>query len=182
MNEQTHIGNLIWLDLEMTGLDPERNRIIEIATVVTNSALEVVAEGPNIAIFQNESILSAMDEWNVNQHNKSGLIERVKTSHYSEEMAQAETLEFLKKYVRPDASPLCGNSVHMDRKFLDRYMPKLAGYFHYRNLDVSTPKIIAKMWYPGVLKGLEKASRHRALDDVYDSIDELKYYREHILR
>lgn len=174
--------NLIWLDLEMTGLDPEQDRIIEIAIVVTDKDLNIVAEAPVYAIHQPNDVLAKMDNWNVSQHTKSGLVERVKTSDVSEEMAQAEMIEFLMHHVPPMKSPMCGNSICQDRRFLAKYMPKLQQYFHYRNLDVSTLKILAKAWMPEVFNGHKKQSQHLALSDIYDSIDELKYYREHFLK
>lgn len=174
--------NLIWIDLEMTGLNPDRDHIIEIATVVTDSQLNVVADGPVIAIHQPEAILSLMDDWNVKQHTSSGLIARVKESNISEEQAMAETIEFLLHHVPPKKSPMCGNSICQDRRFLYRWMPKLEQYFHYRNLDVSTLKILAMHWAPKVFQGMKKESKHLAMDDIYDSIAELKYYRENLLR
>lgn len=171
-------SHLIWLDLEMTGLDIEANRIIEIATIVTDSDLEIIAEGPVFAIHQPEEMLALMDDWNVKQHTKSGLIERVRKSSVKTEQAEAETLLFLQKYVQPGKSPLCGNSICMDRRFLARYMPKLEKFFHYRLLDVSSIKELAIRWAPDVYKSLNKESRHLALDDIKDSINELKHYRE----
>ena len=174
--------NLIWIDLEMTGLDPDNDRIIEIATVVTDANLEVLAEGPVMAIHQTEGRLAAMDEWNRRQHGQSGLVERVRASRIDEAEAEAETLAFLEHYVPAGASPMCGNSICQDRRFLYRYMPRLEQYFHYRNLDVSTLKELARRWTPALLKGLEKGSSHLALDDIRDSIEELRYYREHFIR
>ena len=170
--------NLIWIDLEMTGLDPLQERIIEIATVVTDSELNVVAEGPSIAINQSEKLLQAMDEWNTNQHGKSGLIERVRKSSVTEAQAEAATLEFLKQWVPEGVSPMCGNSIGQDRRFLVRYMPELANYFHYRNLDVSTLKELVKRWKPELMNGFNKKASHLAMDDIHDSIQELAYYRK----
>lgn len=169
--------HLIWIDLEMTGLNPDRDHIIEMALVVTNPQLNTVAESPVFAIHQPDSVLEAMDEWNTNQHNKSGLIERVRASHITEEQAQAEALEFLMQHVPPGKSPMCGSSICQDRRFLYRWMPKLEQYFHYRNLDVSSIKILAQHWAPQILQGVKKETRHLALDDIYDSIAELRYYR-----
>ncbi len=172
--------NLIWIDLEMTGLDTQKDFIIEIATIVTDSRLEVQVEGPVLAIHQSDAVLAAMDEWNQRQHGGSGLIERVRASTLSEADAERETLEFLRQYVPEGASPMCGNSICQDRRFLARCMPKLEAYFHYRNLDVSTLKELARRWMPDVARGFTKTGRHLALDDVRDSIAELRYYREHL--
>lgn len=174
--------NLIWIDLEMTGLDTARDYIIEIATVVTDSALNILAEGPVIAIHQEESVLSVMDDWNKRQHGKSGLLERVRVSQYSEAQAEKMTLEFLTQYVPSRASPMCGNSICQDRRFLARCMPELERYFHYRNLDVSTVKELARRWAPSVFEGFTKESSHLALDDIRDSISELRYYGQHFFR
>lgn len=173
--------NLIWLDLEMTGLNPANDRILEIATIVTDKNLEVLGEGPVLAIHQPDAILKQMDEWNVKHHGKSGLIERVKNSKITEAEAQAETIEFLMQYVPCGKSPMCGNTIYQDRRFLYKYMPKLEQYFHYRNLDVSTLKILVKRWRSELMKGLRKKSKHIALEDIKDSIAELRYYREHFL-
>jgi oligoribonuclease len=175
-------GNLIWIDLEMTGLDTERDHIIEIATVVTDGHLNTVAEGPVIAIRQSEECLAQMDAWNVKQHGQSGLLARVRDSRTSEGEAETATLAFLQQHVAANASPMCGNSICQDRRFLARVMPALEAYFHYRNLDVSTLKELARRWVPEVAKGFSKDSNHRALDDIYDSIAELRYYREHLFR
>jgi oligoribonuclease len=174
--------NLIWIDLEMTGLNPDRNRIIEIATVVTDKELTVLAEGPVLAIYQSDELLTAMDEWNTRQHAISGLTERVRASQVSESEAEQLTLEFLRRHVDQGASPICGNSICQDRRFLIRYMPELAAYFHYRNLDVSTLKILAKLWLPEVGNRFEKKSVHLALADIHDSIRELRFYRENLFR
>lgn len=174
--------NLIWIDLEMTGLDPDRNRIIEIATVVTDKELTVLAEGPVFAIHQTDDVLSAMDDWNTRQHTNSGLMERVRASEVSEAEAEQLTLTFLRQHVDQGASPICGNSICQDRRFLIRHMPELAAYFHYRNLDVSTLKILAKLWLPEVGNRFEKKSVHLALADIHDSIRELRFYREHLFK
>jgi oligoribonuclease len=175
-------NNLIWIDLEMTGLDTQKDVIIEIATVVTDSELNTLAEGPVLAIHQSDDILNAMDEWNTKQHGNSGLTERVKNSNVNETEAERQTIEFLRQYVPANASPMCGNSICQDRRFLARCMPRLENYFHYRNLDVSSLKELAKRWAPEVFKGFSKESSHLALDDIRDSISELKYYREHLLK
>lgn len=170
--------NLIWIDLEMTGLDTQNDVIIEIATLVTDKELNYVAEGPMIAIQQSDELLDGMDEWNTRQHGKSGLTERVRNSVVTELQAEQETIEFLKQFVPKGRSPMCGNSICQDRRFMARCMPELESYFHYRNLDVSTLKELAGRWYPDVAKGFKKESSHLAMDDVKDSIDELRYYRE----
>lgn len=174
--------NLIWVDLEMTGLDPQNDFIIEIATVVTDKELNILAEGPELVIRQEESILAMMDDWNQKHHRQSGLLDRVRLSLTSEQDAEHQTLTFLKSWVPPSASPMCGNSICQDRRFLYRYMPKLESYFHYRNIDVSTLKELARRWTPTLVNGHQKQSSHRALDDILESIDELKYYKEHFLR
>lgn len=174
--------NLVWIDLEMTGLDPDRDVIIEIATVVTDKHLNLLAEGPVLAIHQPDALLDAMDDWNKNQHGGSGLVERVRSSEYNAARAEAETLEFLGDWVPPGVSPMCGNSICQDRRFLARGMPDLEAYFHYRNLDVSTLKELARRWAPDIAKGFSKQSSHLALDDIRDSISELRYYREQLLK
>lgn len=175
-------NNLIWVDLEMTGLNPDQDRIIEIATLVTDSELNVIAEGPVFAIHQSDAQLAGMDEWNTRQHNQSGLVQRVKESVIDEKKAEAATLEFLRKYTVEGKSPMCGNSVWQDRRFLSRYMPALEKYFHYRLIDVSTLKELALRWAPRVYNGVQKESRHLAMDDIRDSVNELRHYREHFLK
>ena len=169
--------NLIWIDLEMTGLNPATDRIIEIATVVTDKQLCLVAEGPVLAIHQPDSALDGMDEWNTRQHNASGLVERVRASDIDEAEAERQTLDFLRRHIEPGRSPMCGNSICQDRRFMARLMPDLERFFHYRNLDVSTLKELARRWYPDIAAGFFKESTHLALQDIHDSIEELKYYR-----
>lgn len=173
--------NLIWIDLEMTGLDPERERIIEIATIVTDSHLNILAEGPVLAVHQDDSLLDAMDGWNTKQHNHSGLVKRVRESKVSESQAEQQTITFLSQFLDRGKSPMCGNSICQDRRFLYKYMPELAAFFHYRNLDVSTLKELVKRWRPKLLEGVIKDSKHLALDDIKDSITELVYYRQHFI-
>lgn len=173
---------LIWIDLEMTGLSPENDHIIEIATIVTDYELNVLAEGPVIAVHQSQQNLDKMDEWNVNTHTTSGLVERVKASRYDEHQASAATLAFLGQWVTPGSSPMCGNSICQDRRFLAKHMPQLEAFFHYRNLDVSTLKQLAKYWAPEVANGLTKQGAHTALADIRESIEELKYYRTHLFK
>jgi len=172
---------LIWIDLEMTGLDTNHDSIIEIATIVTDANLDVVAEGPVVAIQQTEAVLGGMDEWNTRQHKQSGLVDRVLKSAFSAGDAERQTLEFLADLVKPGTSPMCGNSICQDRRFMAREMPDLETFFHYRNLDVSSLKILAAMWAPAVAAGVTKASSHLAMDDIRDSIAELRHYREHFL-
>ncbi len=173
---------LVWLDMEMTGLDPDRDRIIELAMVITNSQLEVIAESAVWAVHQADAVLDAMDDWNKKTHGKSGLIERVKASPLAEADVEGQAHDFLKRYVPQGKSPMCGNSICQDRRFMARYMPKLETYFHYRNLDVSTLKELCKRWTPEIAKGVKKGGKHEALADIYESIEELKYYREHFLK
>ncbi len=174
--------NLVWLDCEMSGLDPEKERLLEIAVVITGPNLEPRVEGPVLVIHQGDAILNAMDAWNKGTHGKSGLIDKVKVSTVDEEQAQAELLAFIGRYVPKNGSPMCGNSIGQDRRFLVKYMPKLEAYFHYRNLDVSTLKELAKRWKPTVYDGFKKHQKHTALADVHESIDELAHYREHLLK
>jgi len=175
-------ANLVWIDLEMTGLDPERDAIIEIATLITDSELNLIAEGPELAISQPESVLAGMDEWNQTHHGASGLLERVRASKVSNAEAQAQTLEFISQHVEPNTAPLCGNSVWQDRRFLTRYMSELEEYLHYRLIDVSTLKELAVRWAPEVLKGFSKQNAHTALSDIRESVAELRHYREHFIK
>ncbi len=170
--------NLVWVDLEMTGLNPETEQIIEIATIVTDSELNVLAEGPVLAINQPEALLSAMDEWNTTHHTQSGLVKRVRESEYDLSRAEQETLEFLADHVDPGHSPMCGNSIGQDRRFMVKGMPTLEAWFHYRNIDVSTIKELVRRWKPDVMDGFSKKSTHLALDDIRESIQELSYYRK----
>ena len=172
--------NLVWIDLEMTGLIPEKERIIEIATVVTDSNLNILAEGPSLAIKQPDSFLDSMDDWNTDQHGRSGLIDRVRQSDIDESQAMQLTIQFLLKWVKKGESPMCGNSITLDRRFLIKYMPELESIFHYRNIDVSTLKELAKRWTPEIESGFNKKGAHLALDDIYESIAELAYYRKNM--
>lgn len=174
--------NLVWMDLEMTGLEPDEDVIIEIATIITDSQLNIIAEGPVIAVKQPDALLDAMDDWNTKTHGNSGLTQRVKDSQTTCRDAELATLEFIKQYVPENTSPLCGNSIHQDRRFLVRYMPELEAYMHYRNLDVSTLKELAKRWRPELVAGFKKQGSHQALDDIRESIAEMSYYREHFIR
>jgi oligoribonuclease len=174
--------NLVWVDMEMTGLQPDTDRVIEIAVVVTDMHLTVQVEGPVIAIHQSDEALDAMDSWNKNTHGRSGLIDRVKASTASEQDAVAQIRNFLGQYVPPGKSPMCGNSICQDRRFMARWMPELEAFFHYRNLDVSTLKELSRRWRPELIKGFQKRSQHTALADIVESIEELKYYREHFIR
>jgi oligoribonuclease len=175
-------NNLVWLDMEMTGLDPERDRIIEVAIVVTDSQLNTVAEAPVLVVHQSDGVLEAMDGWNKSTHARSGLTAKVKASALAEAEAEQQCLDFLVQHVPSRTSPICGNSICQDRRFLARTMPRLEAYFHYRNLDVSTLKELVKRWKPDLAKGLTKHGKHEALADIYESIEELKYYREHFLK
>jgi oligoribonuclease len=175
-------SNLIWIDLEMTGLDTQNDTIIEIATIVTDSALTILAEGPSLAIHQPESIMKGMDDWNTKQHGKSGLTKRVAESTVTMAEAETQTIDFLSQYVAKGKSPMCGNSICQDRRFMARCMPELEQYFHYRNLDVSTLKELANRWAPDVAKGVEKNSAHLAMDDIKDSINELVHYKANFLK
>jgi len=174
--------NLIWIDLEMTGLEPQQDHIIEIATIVTDAQLEIIAEGPVLAIHQSDEIIDKMDEWNTRTHGASGLIERVRASEVDETAAAQQTMEFLSQYLPAASSPMCGNSICQDRRFLARHMPQLEAFFHYRNLDVSTLKELAQRWRPALMENLSKKGSHQALDDIRESIEELRFYRDHFLR
>ena len=172
----------VWLDMEMTSLDPDGDRIIELAMVITNSNLEIVAESAAWVVHQSDAVLDGMDDWNKNTHGKSGLVAKVKASVLDEAEVETQALAFLKRHVPAGKSPMCGNSICQDRRFMARYMAKLEAYFHYRNLDVSTLKELCKRWKPDVAKGVKKGGKHEALADIYESIEELKYYREHFLK
>jgi oligoribonuclease len=175
-------NHLIWIDMEMSGLNPDSDRILEVALVVTDAQLDTVAEGPVMVVHQPDAVLAVMDEWNKSTHAKSGLIEKVKAATLSEAAVEQRVLAFLAAHVPPKISPMCGNSVHQDRRFLARHMPELEAFFLYRNLDVSTLKELAKRWKPEIMAGLVKHGRHEALADIHESIAELKYYREHFLK
>jgi oligoribonuclease len=175
-------NNLIWIDMEMSGLQPERDMILELAVVVTDSGLNVLAESPVLVVHQPDEVLDGMDAWNKGTHGKSGLIDKVKASTLDEAAAEAQMIAFLKQHVPANKSPMCGNSICQDRRFMARHMPALEAYFHYRNLDVSVFKELARRWRPKLYDGFKKASKHTALADIYESIDELKYYREHFIR
>ncbi|MCL2656475.1 MAG: oligoribonuclease [Betaproteobacteria bacterium] len=175
-------NRLVWVDMEMTGLEPDRDRVIEIAVIVTEPNLDVVAEGPVLVVHQPDSVLDAMDDWNKSTHGKSGLIERVRASTLDETACAQQLLDFLNTHLPPRSSPMCGNTICQDRRFMARWLPQLEAWFHYRNLDVSTLKELAKRWNPGVFQGIKKAGAHTALADIRESIDELRYYRECFLR
>ena len=174
--------HLVWIDMEMSGLEPDTDRVLEVALIVTDKDLNLVEEGPVLVVHQSDAVLDAMDSWNKGTHGKSGLIERVKASHLSEAEAEAQMLAFVKQHVPARTSPMCGNSICQDRRFLARYMPALEAFFHYRNLDVSTLKELAKRWHPGLPETFKKTNKHEALADIYESIEELKHYREHFIR
>ena len=174
--------HLLWLDMEITGLSPQADCIIELAIVVTDADLNTVAEGPVLVVHQSDAVMNGMDSWNKSTHGKSGLIDKVHVSQLNETEAEAQMIAFLRQYIDPGVSPMCGNSICQDRRFMARCMPKLEAYFHYRNLDVSTLKELAKRWRPGLAEGFKKGSKHEALADIYESIEELKYYREHFIQ
>jgi oligoribonuclease len=174
--------NLVWIDMEMTGLDPDKDRIIEVAAIVTDPNLNVLAEGPVFAIYQPDEVLDGMDAWNKGTHGRSGLIDRVKASTVTEAQAEAEMIDFLSKYVPAGKSPMCGNSICQDRRFMARHMPKLESFFHYRNLDVSTLKELCRRWKPELIAGFKKHQLHTALADIRESVEELQYYREHFIK
>lgn len=175
------LNRLIWIDLEMTGLDPSRDVIIEIATIVTDADLKIISEGPSLVIHQPDDILDGMDAWNTRQHGQSGLTQRVRDSQLSVADAEVQTLDFLRRHLQRGDSPMCGNSICQDRRFLANYMPHLEGFFHYRNLDVSSLKELARRWKPRILEGMKKQSSHLAMDDIKDSIEELRYYRSQLM-
>ena len=180
---EEELGPLVWMDLEMSGLDPDRERIIEAAVLITDASLEIVAEGPEIVVHQPDSLLDAMDEWNTKHHGESGLTERVRASTIGEAEAEQQLLDFVSAHCEERTAPLCGNSVHQDRRFLSRYMPKLDAYLHYRIIDVSTVKELAKRWYPATYAEIpKKVGRHRALDDIKESLEELRWYRQNVFR
>jgi oligoribonuclease len=182
MSDDNKKQRFAWIDLEMTGLNPDTDRIIEVAIVVTDGNLETVAEAPVLVVHQTDAVLNAMDKWNKSTHAKSGLIDKVKASRLSETEVEKKMVAFLKKHISAQASPMCGNSICQDRRFLARHMPKLEAYFHYRNMDVSTLKELAGRWRPALKNGFQKANKHEALADIHESIAELKYYREHFIR
>lgn len=181
-NKPSLAENLVWLDLEMTGLDPRTDRILEVAVIVTDPDLNILAEGPVIAVHQPESVLESMNEWCVETHGKTGLTERVRQSTISEAEAEKITIDFLKQYAEPGKSPMCGNTIGQDRRFLFNYMSDLHDFFHYRNIDVSTLKELARRWKPELLKGVTKEGSHKAIEDIRESIEEMKFYREHFIK
>ncbi|ARC54476.1 oligoribonuclease [Candidatus Riesia pediculicola] len=174
--------NLIWIDLEMTGLNPKRDKIIEIATIITDSQINILSEGPSIVIYQEEKYIEGMDEWNKNTHTKNGLIREVKRSLFNEKKAETETIQFLERWIHPGVSPMCGSSINQDRRFLFQYMPNLEKFFHYRHIDVSTIKELAKRWKPDILENFFRKNFHRALQDIKNSIEELIFYRKHFIK
>ncbi|WP_019957267.1 oligoribonuclease [Vitreoscilla stercoraria] len=182
MNKMANASNLVWLDMEMTGLDPNKERIIEVAMIVTDNELNTIAQSPILTVHQSDELLNAMDEWNTATHTRTGLVERVKVSTMNEAEVEAQLLAFMQQYVPEKTSPMCGNSVHQDRRFMQIYMPALEAYFHYRNLDVSTLKELARRWRPEIAKGVVKKGAHQALADIEESIAEMRYYREHFLK
>ncbi|MDO4247753.1 MAG: oligoribonuclease [Neisseria sp.] len=175
-------NNLCWLDMEMTGLNPEQNKIIEVAMIITDADLNVLAQSEVYVIHQSDEVLNGMDEWNTATHGRTGLTQRVRDSRLTEAEAEQKLLDFMSAWIPEKASPMCGNTIHQDRRFMVRYMPKLEAYFHYRNLDVSTLKELARRWHPAVAKGVVKRGSHQALDDILESIEEMRYYREHFLK
>lgn len=178
---QSH-NSLVWMDLEMTGLDPEKDRIIEMATIITDRDLNVVEQGPVIVIHQDKELIAGMDEWNTRTHTRSGLVDKVRVSRVTEREAEIETLDFIQRHTLKNRAPLCGNSICQDRRFLYKYMPELSEWLHYRNVDVSSFKEVAKHWSPSILDGFEKRASHQALEDIKESIEELKYYRNNLIR
>ena len=175
-------NNLVWLDMEMTGLNPDTDKIIEAAMIITDKDLNILAQSPVYVVHQSDEILGGMDEWNTNTHTRTGLIDRVKASTFNEEQVEKELLEFMCQWVPERTAPMCGNTIHQDRRFMARWMPQLEQYFHYRNVDVSTLKELARRWKPEVVKGVVKKGAHQALDDIQESIEEMKYYREHFIK
>lgn len=174
--------NLCWLDMEMTGLNPETDKIIEVAMIITDPDLNVLAQSEVFAVHQSDEVLNAMDEWNTATHGRTGLTERVRASHYTEAEVEQKLLDFMAEWIPEKATPMCGNTIHQDRRFMVKYMPRLEAYFHYRNLDVSTLKELARRWHPQVAKSVVKRGSHQALDDILESIEEMRHYREHFLK
>jgi oligoribonuclease len=175
-------NNLIWIDMEMSGLNVEEDKILEVAVIVTDPDLKVIAKGPVLVVHQEDNVLNKMDAWNTSTHNKTGLVDKVKQSKLNESMVENQVIDFLKKYVNKNSSPMCGNSICQDRRFMAKHMPNLENFFHYRNLDVSVFKELAKRWKPELIEGFKKAGKHEALADIMESIEELKYYREHFIK